>query len=124
MFILRVSFRNDLYLVNGISKQLDVSRICQVLEDGILSNLLTLDFQCMIDIDKVLLCVDSRITDRNIINLFHTLETGCCPHLNTIRLSNNAMGVAGASAMASCLSLGVLNEIKVIDLNRTSVSTL
>lgn len=24
--------------------------------------------------------------------------------------------------MASCLSLGVLNEIKVIDLNRTSVS--
>lgn len=78
----------------------------------------------MIDIDKVLLCVDSRITDRNIINLFHTLETGCCPHLNTIRLSNNAMGVAGASAMASCLSLGVLNEIKVIDLNRTSVSTL
>ena len=33
------------------------------------------------------------------------------------------MGVAGASAMASCLSLGVMNEIKEIDLNRTSFTT-
>ena len=31
------------------------------------------------------------------------------------------MGVAGASAMASCLSLGVLNEIRAIDLNRISI---
>lgn len=93
----------------GISKQSDVKRICKALADGALQDLLTLDLQY------------SRITDRNIVLLFNTLQSGCCRHLTAIYLCNNAMSVAGSSAMAACLSQGVFSDIRIIDLHHNLI---
>ena len=63
--------------------------------------------------------LDSRITDRNIQLLFRALQTGKCGKLNILRLSNNAMSVAGCKAMERCLEAGSLSELRHIDLQRT-----
>lgn len=62
--------------------------------------------------------VDCRITDRNVKYLLNTMNTGKCPKLQILLLSNNAMSGQGCKALACCFTNGSLKEIRHLDLQR------
>lgn len=109
-------------LVATITKTKSVHDLCVVIEAGYLSELITLDLQCIHCSFSSL--PDSRITDRNVRFLCEALQSGNCSKLRTLRLSNNAMSVAGCGSLATCLSLGCLQELRSLDLQRTEFPSL
>ena len=61
---------------------------------------------------------DCRFTDANIRLLCNALCSGNCSRLQILRLSNNAVGVAGSTALATCLARGALPSIRYLDMQR------
>lgn len=90
--------------------------ICRVIDAGCLQTLITLDFQCRSSPSSS--SADSRMTDPNTRLLLEALRSGNCPRLEILRLSNNAVGVAGSTALAKCLAQGVIPSIRHIDVQR------
>ena len=103
-------------LVATITKTKSVRDLCVVIEAGYLSELVTLDLQC--PYSSPASSADSRITDRNVRLLCEALQSGNCSKLHTLRLSNNAMSVGGCGSLATCLSLGCMQELRSLDLQR------
>ena len=104
-------------LVATITKTKSVRDLCVVIEAGYLSELITLDLQCRHG--SPVSSADSRITDRNVRLLCEALQSGNCSKLHTLRLSNNAMSVSGCGSLATCLSLGCMQELRSLDLQRS-----
>ena len=104
-------------LVATITKAKSVRDLCVVIEAGYLSELTTLDLQCICHLPQS--CADSRITDRNVRLLCEALQSSNCSKLHTLRLSNNAMSIGGCGSLATCLSLGCLQELRSLDLQRS-----
>ena len=109
-------------LVATITKTKSVRDLCVVIEAGYLSELITLDLQCRHG--SLASSVDSRITDRNVRLLCEALQSGNCSKLHTLRLSNNAMSVGGCGSLATCLSLGCMQELRSLDLQRSESLSL
>ena len=115
-----VSFGRLFNIVTSITRRKDVIAICRVIDAGYFRALITLDFQC---------CsfppsshADSRMTDPNTRLLLEAIRSGNCPRLEILRLSNNAVGVAGSTALAKCLAQGVIPSIRHIDVQRLEES--
>lgn len=66
---------------------------------------------------------DCRFTDSNIRLLCNALCSGNCSRLQILRLSNNAVGVAGSTALATCLARGALPSIRYLDMQRVLTSS-
>lgn len=103
-----------------MTKRKVIQDLVAAIEANSLKGLISLDLQCenCISVCEIHHGIDSRITDRNVQLLVRALQTGRCGKLHVLRLSNNAMSVAGCKAMALCLSSGSLDELRHLDLQR------
>ena len=104
------------HLVTSITRRRDVIALCCVIQSGAFHSLITLDLQCTFF--PLLSPADCRFTDPNIRLLCNALCTGNCPCLQILRLSNNAVGVAGSTALAACLAHNALPSLRFLDMQR------
>ena len=100
-----------------LSSRKSIRPIIIAIDKGYLCNLKELDLQCMNDMGLIII-LDCRITDRNVQLLLSVIYKGKCPILQSLNLSNNAMGRNGCKMLSLCLSSDCFDSIQRIDIQR------